>query len=474
MSNNSKFGDISIDGPRVSWKRSDDHGERSTSSERSSSLLGKVAVGALALGSFVYGCSDSLDWQASGGQQGVDETKKVLTADDRLEGHRLEGLRARYAGRETGTVFDSDSSGSFESELDEAWQEKRRMASNEPAVDRVVDRKVEQYDAESARKMTLDGYLRHLDTAFDDSYNDTEWDDLQENFHLQDDDVEAVKAALGKVSGRSLGAFVMTELFPSDPDPWRFNAKKNEAVLDYSLQNAGVEYMRLQPALFDKYLSFGPFQNSSFVVRNDAEITRAANKMNDVLSVEQRVPGSMQDLQGDDHVDAAYGALTAKLVRLTRETDSTVSKTLQSASGRSMAMLAAGLHHNPSDAWEAVGKWSEKGGRLEPDWFGSTRRYVRQTELNYVELGTETKLQPMSSYFERVRPSPCEDDFAFFDVKGRLEMKSPSYIASRFDQADRVMGEEFEPSGNLNVVDDKCEVLPGGVRDKYFRARWDH
>jgi hypothetical protein len=309
-----------------------------------------------------------------------------------------------------------------------------------------------------------------MEAGFHENRGDTDWGQIQRDFKLSDYEVNAVRGALESVSGETLGAYAMTELFPQAPGDREHGAQKNEAVLDYALRNAGTDYVELQPALFDEYLSFGQFQHTSFVVRNDPRVTAAANLVNNALPEQHHVPGSMKYIDDETHIDAAYGLLTTQLSRLVRGTDSTETARIRSASDKELSMMAAGLHHNPDDTWSAVGDWADKGGGLKPKWFGSTADYVEQTVANYEELSSPSSLRRMNTYFQRAARNPCGDEFVYFDVDGRMEDESPFHVSSRFDEFDAVAGNRFERTGNLNVVDSTCDLYDGRSEDMYFRA----
>lgn len=391
------------------------------------------------------------------------------TETSALEGHLLTGYRAQYAGIEPG-VFDADSS-SFKEVLMETWREKRRNASNEEAVDHVIANQVKTYERSQSQKLSLDAYLDHLESEFRQNHRGTRWDTIRSDFALDSAETSAVRNALGNVSGETLGAYMMTELLPQSRGRRRYSAKKNEAVLDYALQNGGTEFLEVQPADNDAYASFGIFQNSSFVVRNDKEVTAAANIVNDALPEEHRVPGSMMYLDDEEHVDAAYGLLTAQLSRLVGEGDSAVERRVARASSDEMAKLAAGLHHNPRDTWNAVETWSESPTELQSSWFGGTEEYVKQTQVNYDQLRSDARLQPkiLGRHFDRLRQNPCSGEFHYFKVSDALTDESPREVAETFDHLDGRTGDEYETSGNLNVVGPRCNLFEKG--EMYFRAR---
>ena len=387
----------------------------------------------------------------------------------RLKGHLLTGYRAQYAGMEPG-VFDADSS-SFEESLEESWREKRATASNQHAVDHIIEEQVQTYERSQSQKLSLDAYLDQLESEFRQTQRSTRWDTIQTDFELDSTETRAVRGALDNVSGETLGAYMMTELLPQTPGRRRYSAKKNEAVLDYALRNGGTEFLEGQPANNDAYASFGVFQNSSFVVRNDKEVTAAANIVNEALPEDRRVPGSMMYLDDEEHVYAAYGVLTAQLSRLVEEGDSAVERRVARASPEDMAKLAAGLHHNPQDTWSAVGTWSESQTGLQPSWFSGTEEYVKQTQINYDQLRSDARLQPktIDRHFDRSHQNPCGDEFHYFKVSGPLTDESPRKVAETFDHLDGRTGDEYEQSGNLNVVGPSCDLFDKG--EMYFRAR---
>lgn len=351
------------------------------------------------------------------------------------------------------------------------------MASNEPAIDSVQADQLRSYDAAAATSTTLDSYLESLHQEYESMHAATDFEAWQTDRNITDNELETVKDILDTVDEETLGAYSMTELFPQEGRNRMEReqaAMKNEATYDYMLEHGGEEFVELIPAQYDSYLSFGPFQLTSWVVRGDHRVG-SANSMNDYVPSRFEVPGSMKDVEGDDHIHAVYGLLAHQTTDLARELGEEKTGRLDSLDADDVALLAAGLHHRPQSTKRNVVSWAseDSSGVFGVEDLPSVSGYVSETGVNYDVLSSNRHLQRRSikDYFSKV----AEDkEWRVYRVAPSLQDRHPSVIASYFDVLDSNRGDLCDNTGNLNVVDGKHDLsVYDGSGKRWFKARCD-
>jgi hypothetical protein len=492
MGSGDEFQIKDIDGRHVSFER--ETADHQPSSGKSTWDYIKAGAGVLATGIALFAGAQSLPQESSRQttNSAPESAKPVQTMDktggEALQGHHITGIRSNYTGQRG--LFDGGQP-DFEDALRDVWKKKERLASNQEALDHVVETQVDQYDQRRAEKSSLDAYLHELHNDFDAVRSATDWETVGSLQGLSDKETAVVRSALGDITAETLGSYAMTELFPDTPgrmDPVagkgrvrqrRFAAQKNEAVFDYVLRNAGEKYLELQPALFDEYCSFGPFQHTSYVIRNDNGVTASANLVNRYVDEAYHVPGSMQLVKGDDHVNGVYGLLNTEFSRLLRGGGENIRVALDNANPRELSMIAAGLHHAPSQARTSLHDWAKKDTTLRPDHFSHVRGYVEQTAVNYDALTDSQTLSnaTIDDYFNKVGSDSL---WTYFEVDESLETRSPGYVAHTFDNLDEVYGDRWKDTGNLNALNAPAyntqserrrewSIYDGG--DMYFKAQ---
>lgn len=194
------------------------------------------------------------------------------------------------------------------------------------------------------------------------------------------------------ISGRTLTAYALTELFPSN------NGQLNVSLCDLLLRSAGANFLTRIPALYDEYLSFGPFQFTQYALFDTPGEKRGASQVAAFLNG-KNIPGSVTKLVSlEHHADAAYlFALygVSKLIKAA-QTHPKILETLsenQLVGPIAIAQYIATAHHAPAPAKTAFLSWLAHGaqGRHSAHFPDTTpgkhlKEYALKTNANFTAL----------------------------------------------------------------------------------------
>ncbi len=123
------------------------------------------------------------------------------------------------------------------------------------------------------------------------------------------DDMEKI---FSRMNSQHVLSYTCTELFGDLPGEFSIH------YLDFLFKYAGKEYVYYIPAVYDKMASFGPYQLTSAVVRNDWKYG-SANTIQKALPANMReVPWSMKLLTPDQQNQATYLNMIYNLATLFR------------------------------------------------------------------------------------------------------------------------------------------------------------
>lgn len=95
------------------------------------------------------------------------------------------------------------------------------------------------------------------------------------------------------------------------------NPKKANTFFNFILNNAGEEFLELFPAMWDKYLSYGPAQFTKFTIGKDGS---AIAFQDDHLSA-NIIAENMRDIKKQDHYEGIYIIMLSSLQWLLRSLD---------------------------------------------------------------------------------------------------------------------------------------------------------
>lgn len=246
------------------------------------------------------------------------------------------------------------------------WRRKQATFNVTPAVRKSVAAIISQYERQEHDTTDLKAFIRRVDHVVNDTRSSIDWPALCEDNHLSSDRCVRLQYLAGRITGRSIVAYGMTELFPSR------DGDTNKKMLDVMLRRAGTDYLDAIPALGDKYLSMGLYQFTSFAVRHDKDGRQGANI---IARYGHSLPGSVMQLHGDDQHRAAFYFATYNLMRLVGMTVDETGARRSVLNSRQYANLKAhapikeidltifmaASHHLPSGARRAMAAWLQEG-----------------------------------------------------------------------------------------------------------------
>lgn len=177
----------------------------------------------------------------------------------------------------------------FRNQLQKAWQLKCSRECTEEAKD-MAARVVQRYP-KHPKALSLSEYVSFMDREASKVKEGLQWNDLQKHYRLSDEQRAFLISLVGKIHGRELAAYALTELMPSK------NGILNREALATLLAHAGQEYIELLPAIYDPYVSFGPFQPTQFALYEGADEFRGASVTNTFIPDRSvKIPGSKEGL----------------------------------------------------------------------------------------------------------------------------------------------------------------------------------
>ena len=376
---------------------------------------------------------------------------------ENLQGHRLNGLYAEYTGTQ-GTVPENVEN-SFEDQLMEMWERKKKISSNKEAIQHVIDEQVKTYDNEESLKMDTESYLDYSDDIIADLKTSLDKEGLYDRFSLEKEERTFMNQFISETDSDDLMPYFMTELYPS------YDGTMNEEVTDFILENAGLEFFNLLPASGDGYASFGPGQLTSWVVRNDG-VLGDANLF--AKYTDEDLPGSMKNVEGKDHVTANFGNTIVNTIRTVKKMNEDEVKTLKSKlHGKKQAEFIAGHHHRP-DTYRNHLILDQDMDISETDLTGIDA-YLEKTRNNYEALHNPEELRPktLDQYFTK---KTSTKEFEIFKVES--DIKDPEKVSDLFDRVDTK--DVYDETGSLNAIEpmrgDSIELYDGDG-EMWFRAR---
>ncbi len=339
-----------------------------------------------------------------------EEEKKVPYPTGRLAGRKFAGLLSAYTigeEREVRPLEPID----FRGRLAQLWKKKlayvkEKHPNRYPQVFAAAKELFTSYDQGKAARMSLSEYRRRADASIQEVRKDFSIRNvtgLVAFKDLADNQLRLLTLLEGSITGKDLIAYALTELMPTQGA----NSMIGVDVLDFLLQNAGVEFVDKIPALYDGHVSFGPYQFTSGALSESDGRSSGASLIQRVAR-RQHIPPHVSELAGDAHHKAAYLFAVYNLSLLVRKLDDPLARALvrewQFLPKQSIVEFIASAHHLPNDAQgafkdfakafidyrESVKKKPQKG-RAVPDFAMFCERtrvgqYCRKTRDNIAAL----------------------------------------------------------------------------------------
>lgn len=159
------------------------------------------------------------------------------------------------------------------------------------------------------------------------------------------------------INATSLITYALTEVMPNA-------GRTGVETFDFLLRNAGRQYIESFPALYDRYLSFGPYQFTSLALY-DAGGKRGASLINGICKPSQ-IPGSVSKLEGNQHHKAAYLFAVYNLAALVNSLDEDTCKALtrepcmKAVTPDVVLQYIAAAHHLPVNARNAFSDYADQ------------------------------------------------------------------------------------------------------------------
>ncbi len=299
-----------------------------------------------------------------------------------LEGRTLNSLFSLYTGVPESATVGKTISVDFNEQLSQLWSMKKERSKGNSVIDEVISSQVKKYVNTTPTRMTFTEYLAEANKAIEDTKKNLDWEIVARNKRLSKRQLGALKKVSGSIGAEEIMSYALTELMPSH------NGSLNIDVMDFLLRNAGREYVELIPALFDSKTSFGPYQFTPHALHDDERDIRGASIINRALPEQERIPGSVKLLQGNDHHKAAYLFAINNLADLIRNTSEKQLKTLEDYSefsSEGIVKYVGTAHHRPRDALRAGKRWLGHDARYaySVSCSGPILEYSRKTRENH-------------------------------------------------------------------------------------------
>lgn len=84
------------------------------------------------------------------------------------------------------------------------------------------------------------------------------------------------------------------------------NGEFNMRLMDFYLRVGGKEFVQSFPAIYDGWTSHGPYQFTSNALFDKGNHQEGASRMNACVMIDHCIPGSMIDMEFEDHSRAAF------------------------------------------------------------------------------------------------------------------------------------------------------------------------
>lgn len=276
----------------------------------------------------------------------------------------------------------------FKDQIEKLWDRKLAKYPNNNEVRQARNTIVEDYDPDLATCMTLDDYIHLADTRIGQMRDHFDWDLARDILGLSESRGKVFKEIGESLNGRHIICYGLTEMFERDE-----TGIKNLGSLDFILRNAGIEYVGLIPSLWDKYLSKGLFQFTSFAVNGAKNV--GASRLNTAVEDGYKIKGSVIELDGVTELDAAYLFALSNIGTMLRTLGVDQMRTMRKEHEEhpdDIVKFIATAHHNPRAAVRAAKYWLDNDA--DDDFTISCSNkivgYSRKTDSNWGALNSTT------------------------------------------------------------------------------------
>ncbi len=309
------------------------------------------------------------------------ENAKVVTVDaSSIAGRKLGGLYSDITGIK-GVVGKSYQI-NYGEILVGLWERKLDRKNVSQATITASEEPIKLF-LEQPKKMTLKVFIAEADTQVTLVKRALDFGLACKGYKLSTSECVVFQSLAKSVRGVDLVAYGMTEIMPSA------EGDLNVKIMEILLQNAGSNYMFTIPALYDRMLSLGFYQFTSYAVNGGTG--QGASKMNAFLPRIARIPGSVISLRNGEHHRAAFLFALDNLANLSKRTNekefTALRKALKQKPGDIVTFMAT-AHHAPGLAIKSARKWLSKGakGSLNQHLIGRLQSYGKKSDSNLAAL----------------------------------------------------------------------------------------
>lgn len=304
----------------------------------------------------------------------------ILCKTGPLEKRKLANLFASYSGIR-GEV-PSEKEVNFYTQLEKLWDAKKVNFPGRKVVVEACDQVLSEYKTLPHDTMSLEAYTSMVDDVVTEIKAEISWDEVAKLKKMNAEEIKTAKKVINLIDGSGVLAYSLTELMPSA------DGELNKNVLAFLLKYAGTRFVYSIPAIADEMTSFGPYQFTSYALRDLPGDRRGASVTNQALPKDIRIPGSVIKLRGEDHHRAAFLFMINNICELVkRGSDKSGWKQLENNSPRmreQMIIFSAVAHHMPTVALRNATEWLNGGFKDELAHHLTPRlkEYAKKTKAN--------------------------------------------------------------------------------------------
>jgi hypothetical protein len=270
--------------------------------------------------------------------------------------------------------------------LAEAWDRKLARPNVSPAARKWAGKIVAKYSDSKRDTKSAEQYIAQVDNIVKQTHNEINYGALCTTFKITE--CTALYTTMGRIRGRSIAAYGLSENFPSD------DGQFNYRMFDMILQNAGENYLHSIPSQGDDLLSTGLFQFTSLAIRRDNSGKLGGANIVDNFAG-RRLPGSVVRLSTRQAHKAAFELATYNIAMTMRglnhvEADRLAHKCPVSG----LTEVIAIGHHQPAPTWVAARRWVKSGCNKPLQSFLNPhlKIYAHKSASNYTALVNNTSI----------------------------------------------------------------------------------
>ena len=298
-----------------------------------------------------------LNWVFSSCENGngyrdhIDGTEKFEVPEN-LQGKKYTNLHSLYLGKPIGTtvIFEDSFSRDKNKAMDALWHKKfeTEMTNGDRArLEDFFNRAVKKTNFNDVKPSNLEQYENNIKNILKKKKAAMDRERLgAERLNGDSKRLKLLKKFSDMLDEKMLISYSMTELFPSE-------GESSKDFLDLLLNTAGEKYLDYIPSIWDKRISFWPFQLTEDALLEEGETINGASKTNLYLNSEEKIPKRLLELNGLQHHTAAYLFALENIISLLKKDDKLLMDALSYLSKKrnkaDFIQLIALMHNYPKN-----------------------------------------------------------------------------------------------------------------------------